>query len=277
MIKAQTGGNESMQKTALVQNYNLSFSGGTDKLIYSASIGYFGQDSQYKIGNWQKLTARFSMEYNFNRIVKAGIDFTPKYENWKDTPDLIGSIMAMDPTTPVMLPEEEWTENEFNNYSRSHNSQVWNPVASMVRMSKQTDEYGLLATPFISVEPIKGLIFRSQFGLNARFRLSDEFSPEFFLDNLEQAETSTAKREMKNWVDWNWTNTLTWMKTFKEKHNLNLMAGYTMERFSALLVNWFTRRIPTNDELLHYVSAGTENPKATGLNEYSSLFLIWVV
>lgn len=263
--------NESMQKTALVQNYNLSFSGGTDKLIYSASIGYFGQDSQYKIGNWQKLTARFSMEYNFNRIVKAGIDFTPKYENWKDTPDLIGSIMAMDPTTPVMLPEEEWTENEFNNYSRSHNSQVWNPVASMVRMSKQTDEYGLLATPFISVEPIKGLIFRSQFGLNARFRLSDEFSPEFFLDNLEQAETSTAKREMKNWVDWNWTNTLTWMKTFKEKHNLNLMAGYTMERFQHYWLTGSQDGIPTNDELLHYVSAGTENPKATGLNEYSSL------
>ena len=262
---------ESMQKAALVQNYNLSFSGSTDKLIYSASIGYFGQDSQYKIGNWQKLTARFSMEYNFNRIIKAGIDFTPKYENWKDTPDLIGSIMAMDPTTPVMLPEDEWTENEFNNYSRSHNSQVWNPVASMVRMSKQTDEYGLLATPFINIEPVKGLIFRSQFGLNARFRLSDEFLPEFFLDNLEQSETSTAKREMKNWVDWNWTNTLTWMKTFKEKHNLNLMAGYTMERFQHYWLTGSQDGIPTNDELLHYVSAGTENPKATGLNEYSSL------
>lgn len=262
---------ESMQKAALVQNYNLSFSGGTDKLIYSASIGYFGQDSQYKIGNWKKLTARFSMEYNFNRIIKAGIDFTPKYENWKDTPDLIGSIMAMDPTTPVMLPEDEWTENEFNNYSRSHNSQVWNPVASMVRMSKQTDEYGLLATPFINIEPVKGLIFRSQFGLNARFRLSDEFLPEFFLDNLEQSETSTAKREMKNWVDWNWTNTLTWMKTFKEKHNLNLMAGYTMERFQHYWLTGSQDGIPTNDELLHYVSAGTENPKATGLNEYSSL------
>ena len=56
---------ETMRKTALIHNYNLSFSGGTDKLLYSASIGYFGQDSQYKIGNWQKFTARFSMEYTF--------------------------------------------------------------------------------------------------------------------------------------------------------------------------------------------------------------------
>lgn len=141
----------------------------------------------------------------------------------------------------------------------------------MARMSKQTDEYGLLATPFISIEPVKGLILRSQFGLNARFRLFDEFSPEFYLNKLEQAETSTANREMRNWVDWNWTNTLTWMKTFKEKHNLNLMAGYTMERFQHYKLTGSQDGIPTNDELLHYVSAGTSNPKATGLNEYSSL------
>lgn len=141
----------------------------------------------------------------------------------------------------------------------------------MARMSKSSDEYGLLATPYISIEPIKGLVFRSQFGLNARFRLSDEFTPKFFLDNLEKADYSTAKRNMTNWVDWNWTNTLTWMKTFNEKHNLNLMGGYTMERFQTYWLEGSKDRIPTNDELLHYVSAGTQNPQATGLNEYSSL------
>ena len=262
---------ETMRKTALIHNYNLSFSGGTDKLLYSASIGYFGQDSQYKIGNWQKFTARFSMEYTFNNIVKAGIDFTPKYENWKDTPDLIGSIMAMDPTTPVMRPESEWTDNEYDNYSRSHNSQVWNPVANMARMAKNTDEYGLLATPFINIEPIKGLIFRSQLGLNARFRLYDEFTPTFDIDNLERAETSVAKREMKNWIDWNWTNTLTWIKSFNQKHNLNIMAGYTMERFQHYWLTGSRDGIPTNDELLQYVSAGTKNQQASGTNSYSSL------
>ena len=107
---------------ALQQNYNIGFSGGTDKLLYSASIGYFRQNSQYKVGDWQKLTARFSMEYNFNKIVKAGIDFTPKYENWSDTPSLMGAIMAMDPTTPVMRDKSEWTSNPYSNYARSNNN-----------------------------------------------------------------------------------------------------------------------------------------------------------
>jgi len=116
--------NQTMRSTALIQNYNLGFSGGTDKLTFSSSIGYFKQFAQYNKGDWQKFTARFSMQYDFNKVVKAGIDFTPKYENWNDTPDLMGSIMAMDPTTPVMRPQSEWTGNQYSNYKRSNNSQV---------------------------------------------------------------------------------------------------------------------------------------------------------
>jgi len=262
---------ECMRSTALLQNYNFGFSGGTDKFLFSTDIGYFKQKSQYTSGDWQKLTARFSMEYNFNKVVKAGIDFTPKYENWNDTPDLMGNIMAMDPTTPVMRPQSEWGSNQYSNYARSHNSQVWNPAGSLARQDSKSDEYGLLATPFVSIEPIKGLILRSQFGINARFRLSDSFTPQFFIDNLEQAETSTVKRSAENWVDWNWTNTATYMHTFNKKHNLNLMGGYTMERFQDYTLSGSRDNTPSNDETLRYVNAGTQNQKSSGVNAYSSL------
>ena len=262
---------ECMRSTALLQNYNFGFSGGTDKFLFSTDIGYFKQKSQYTSGDWQKLTARFSMEYNFNKVVKAGIDFTPKYENWNDTPDLMGNIMAMDPTTPVMRPQSEWGSNQYSNYARSHNSQVWNPAGSLARQDSKSDEYGLLATPFVSIEPIKGFILRSQFGINARFRLSDSFTPQFFIDNLEQAETSTVKRSAENWVDWNWTNTATYMHTFNKKHNLNLMGGYTMERFQDYTLSGSRDNTPSNDETLRYVNAGTQNQKSSGVNAYSSL------
>jgi len=263
--------NETMRSVALQQNYNFGFQGGTDKLLYSANIGYYRQNSQYKTGVWQKLSARFSMEYNFNKIVKAGVDLTPRYENWNDTPSLMESIMTMDPTTPVMLDKSKWTSNSYSNYSRSYNNQVWNPVASMYRLDSGADEYGLLATPYINITPIKGLTFRTQFGVNARFRLTDSFTPEFYIDNLEQSETSTASRTMKNWVDWNWTNTLTYMNTFADKHNLNVMAGYTMERFQNYYLTGSRDGIPSNVEEMRYVSAGTTNMQASGTNEYSSL------
>lgn len=262
---------ETMRDVALQQNYNFGFSGGNDKYIYSASIGYYRQDSQYKTGNWQKLSARFSMEYNFNKIVKAGIDFTPRYENWDDTPSLLGAIMAMDPTTPVMNDEDKWVSNPYSNYARSHNNQEWNPVASMNRLDSGADEYALLATPFVQISPIKGLTFRTQFGVNARFRMTNSFVPEFFIDNLEQQNPSTVSSSHENWIDWNWTNTLSYMKTFNKKHNLNVMAGYTVERFQDYQLYGSRDDVPSSIEEMRYINAGTTNQQVSGVASYSSL------
>lgn len=269
---------ECINDVAVQQNYDLSFSGGNDKMIYSGSIGYYKQDSQYKVGQWQKLSARFSTEYNFNKIVKAGVDFTPRYEQWDDTPNLkdgspnlMSAIMAMDPTTPVMRPESEWTSNPYSNYERSHNNQEYNPVATVARLDSGGSEYGLLATPYVSLTPIKGLTIKSAFGLNARFRRTDSFNVNFFIDNLEQNQNNNATRKMENWVDWNWTNTVNYMTTINKKHNINLMGGYTMERFQDYWAKAYSENIPNNDESLRYPNSGTKNPAATGTDSFTSL------
>lgn len=261
---------ETVKKVATMQSYNLSFQGGSEKIVYSGSIGYFRQNSHYDYGYWDKLTARFNTEYRFNKIVKAGMDFSPKLERWDDTPDLLNDAMRMDPTTPVMRPEEDWTNNEYDNYSRSHNSQVWNPVGSVARMDKSSDEYGLLMNPYINIEPIKGLTIRSQFGVNARFRISDKFEPKFFIDNLEQKEQSYVERKTEDWIDWNWTNTINYMTTLG-KHNINVMGGYTMEKFSKYWVMGSRDNTPSNVDELHYINAGTMNRNSQGTNEYTTL------
>lgn len=261
---------ETVKKVATMQSYNLSFQGGSEKIVYSGSIGYFRQNSHYDYGYWDKLTARFNTEYRFNKIVKAGMDFSPKLERWDDTPNLLNDAMRMAPITPVMRPEEDWTDNEYDNYSRSHNSQVWNPVGSVARMNKSSDEYGLLMNPYINIEPIKGLTIRSQFGVNARFRISDKFEPKFFIDNLEQKEQSYVERKTEDWIDWNWTNTINYMTTLG-KHNINVMGGYTMEKFSKYWVMGSRENTPSNLDELHYVNAGTMNQKSEGTNEYTTL------
>lgn len=262
---------ETVNSTALIQNYNISFQGGTDKFTFSGSVGYFKQDSNYDYGYWDKLTARFNAEFKFNDYVKAGVDMAPKYESWDDTPSQFGSIMQMDPTTPIFRPEEEWTDNVYDNYARSNNNQVWNPVASVARMDSHSDEYGILMNPWVSIEPFKNFTIRSQFGVNARFRMSDSFTPKFFIDNLEQSSLSRASRSANHWVDWNWTNTVNYMTSINNKHNLNVMAGYTMEKFSQYWLTGSRDAIPNNMDELHYVSAGTANNQASGTNAYTTL------
>ncbi len=45
---------EVINKTALVQNYQLSINGGNEKYNYALSMGYFRDNSQYDVGYWTK-------------------------------------------------------------------------------------------------------------------------------------------------------------------------------------------------------------------------------
>lgn len=261
---------ETVNKTAVTQNYNLSFQGGSDKVIFSGSLGYYRADANYDYGYWEKLTGRINTEFTFNKHVKLGVDLAPKVERWDDTPNLMGAAMNMDPTTPVYRDEKDFSDNVFSNFARSNNNQTHNPVASLSRMTAHSDEYGLIMNPYLNIEIVKGLTFRTQFGDNARFRLSNNYAPDFFIDNLEQAQVSNVNRKMTTWNDWNWTNTLNYT-TQLDKHSINLMAGYTMEKFGEYWIEGSRDAVPSNNPNLQYLNAGTENQKASGTDRFNTL------
>lgn len=264
--------NEVVNKTALVQNYSINISGGSDKLVYNLSLGYYRNDSQYDYGYWDKINARLNTEYTFNKYVKLGFDIAPRVESWDDTPNLFSAAMSMDPTTPVFKPQEEWVDNVYNNYTRSYNNQEWNPAGSLARQNSHSREMGAIVNSYVQVNPIQKLTLRTQFGANAHFRRTDKFTPEFKIDALEQSTLSNVSREMQEWLDWNWTNTATYMDTFAKKHNINVMAGFTAERFAEFKAKASRDDVPNNMDIMQEVNAGSENyQKSEGSTNYSTL------
>ena len=125
--------NEAIRPLAPRYNMNIGFDGGSKKLRYSGNVGYFGQESQMEVGNWDKVTARFNTEYHFSDNVKFGQNFYPRFESWTNTPD-IWSLISMDPTTPVYIPEDEQEgKNRYSIYQRSFNNDTYNPMGMIER------------------------------------------------------------------------------------------------------------------------------------------------
>lgn len=124
----------------------------------------------------------------------------------------------------------------------------------------------------MQINPIEKLSLRTQFGANAHFRRSDTFTPQFFINALEQQTLSRAERDMTEWLDWNWTNTATYIDTFAEKHNLNVMAGFTAERFAEYTSVARRDDTPSNMDVMQEVHAGTEATAwADGNTKYNTL------
>lgn len=263
---------EVINGAALTQNYQLGVNGGTDKFIYNVSAGYFKQDSQYDKGFYDKFNVRINTEYTFNKMVKAGLDIAPRVENWENTPNQMGAAMSMDPTTPVYREKEDWTDNVYSNFARSHNNETWNPVAAIYRPAGKSRKYGVIVNPYLQIQPIKQLTLRTQYSANAYFQRSDSFTPAFNIDSAHEFnELSDISRTMNEWFDWNWTNTATYMDTFAEKHNITVMAGFTMERYGNHWVTGSSENTPNDSKPLQEVSAGQQNMQSSGSSSYNSL------
>jgi TonB-linked SusC/RagA family outer membrane protein len=261
-----------VNSTALIENYSLGVRGGNDKFVYSLSVGYFRNNSQYDYGYWDKANVRLNTEYTFNKYVKVGFDIAPNMESWEDTPSLLSAAMSMDPTTPVYVSESNWDlDNPMNNYQRSYNNQTWNPAGSLARMDSNSRKIAVLMNPYVQIRPIDKLTFRTQFGLNAQYQRSDSYSYQFYIDALEQSTKNSNARNYSDALNWNWTNTLTYSDTFAKKHNLTAMVGFTAERYASYWANASRQDIAGSSDLLHEVSAGTGDQFASGSTTYNTL------
>ena len=117
---------------------------------------------------------------------------------------------------------------------------------------------GAILNTYLQVNPIEKLTLRTQFGANAHYRRSDSFVPKFNMDPLEKQDLNEITRRNQEWFDWNWTNTATYMDTFAEKHNLNVMAGFTAERFAWYNTQARRDNVPNNLDQMQEVNAGQQ-------------------
>lgn len=251
-------------------NISLGVQGGTEKNKYSASLNYFSQDTFYEKGRYTRFTARFTNDYIFNKYISAGIMLNPRYESWGN-PTNWSDFDRIDPITPIYRSADELTgeENEYSLYARSP-SYVWNPVAVVDRWDSSNQSYALSTSAYLQIKPIKDLIFRSQLAFELDTRITDTFSPDFVIDAAHEFQTyNKIERSQPMYRNWSLQNTLTYQKTFAEKHNTSFMVGNTLEEWHGTSL-WGTKeKLPNNSDILHELDAGTLNPQ-TGGSSYTN-------
>lgn len=260
-----------ISKYSPVTSLSYSMQGGNSKNRYSLGFSYYNQDSFYKKGDWEKFSARFTNDYILSNIVSLGYTLNPFYESW-GTPSNWGDFMKIDPITPIYKPESELRgdENEYSIYARSP-SYIFNPVGAVARWDESYERYDLASTAYLQVKPSQKLTFRSQIGLDVDARVYKKYFPDFVIDAAhEKNEVNRVERDRPFYLNWNMQNTITYADTFREKHNLSVMVGNTLEEFNEELFKGSIEGIPNNMDELREPNAGTINPKVEGtLKTYS--------
>ena len=265
---ASTDWQKEVTRTALTQNYNLSLSGGADKLTYFASFGMQKQQGIIRANDLDRYSARFNASQKFwdDRLtidVTLGVSTTKN--NRPPFSSIIGDAISNNPTyyaknadgTPLVI------------------SGMNNPLFYFTLDKEMITINRVVGSISSSFKILKNLVYKFNFGIDNSNGTNDiqslpSVSP-FREGRLETFYNYNRDRLVENYL------TYTWVKTH---HNVSALAGHSYQRIFVQGRNNSINRFPVspvepqyNPSLGQLLDLSTNRPGGYAfINELQSFF-----
>ncbi len=207
---------------ALTQNYQVSISGGNDKTSFLTSFNYFNQEGVVKATEMEKYAFRANIDHKISSTINFGLNLTmTKVDN-----NRVGnSILTSRLTTPPNLP----VYDENGNYTFSDANGVImfdNPVGVLNEKVDWHTSFRSLDNAFVEWTIIKGLKFKSSFGIDIEYATNKSYNPRSVYSGSQRS--GEAKKSSANTYTWINENILTYTNTWG-MHSFTGMVGYTQQ------------------------------------------------
>ncbi|MDJ1470284.1 SusC/RagA family TonB-linked outer membrane protein [Xanthocytophaga flava] len=230
-------------RSAPIQNYELSASGGTKSLSYYVSGNYFNQQGIIINSGVKRYGARINLKANLTPKLRIGVNFNPSFsdhkvvqteQNWWREGVVITALMYH-PNLPVRNADGSFALGEMIRTSRSGESSVAtieNPVALAELIDNSLNHTKLLGNTYLEFDILKNLTFRTSFGTDLNYMDRFFYRPKTLNWRTEYAPTTTFNYAWTNNSSvYNWLseNTLNYTKSIGS-HNLTAFIGYTAQK-----------------------------------------------
>ncbi|MEM0993753.1 MAG: TonB-dependent receptor [Bacteroidota bacterium] len=275
-IDSGTDWQDEVTRSALAHNHNLSYSGGSDRASYRASLSFLDQEGIIDKSQLKRYTARLNsrvfalpddrLRIDMNLIGSHVVDNGIPRSDISDTDgELITNTLAADPTRAVFAPDG------------SYSSGPTNPVGYLDAWNDITKTDRLLANVAGALDLFKGLKYQINLGID---RSNATREQELLPNNLEgininNGSYSFATIEASNVLI---ENFLTYDQSVGE-NNFSFLLGHAYQEFNVNAFNVASSNFlvpsisalddPGNAVSLIGAAAGNTNPG--GLREQNKL------
>jgi TonB-dependent starch-binding outer membrane protein SusC len=245
-------------KNAPIQSHSVNISGGTEQAIYSMGIGSDAQEGivgKPAVPTYKRLSFRMNSEYTLLKrnnldVLKVGENFT--YGNIGRHVTILegagnetsyASVASGSPVIQIYNPDPTkqgpYPYFPYNVYGSptgvaptAPNPMAWLDYAKKGNFSRTNNLNGNL---YLTLQPSKGLVFRSSFGIYSfslsnrsfvpAYLLSATATTSYFVNNLDRTSQS-----IQMGTKWIFDNTVNYKFTLKDKHNFDVMIGGSAEK-----------------------------------------------
>lgn len=212
---------DELLRTGYMQQYTLSYSGGSDKAHYYVSGGYLTQTGIVRSVDYRRFTFQENSDAQVLDWLKFSNNITVSADRKKQGSYDMGSTYRALPTFALKDADGEWTGPEGNSlwYGSTRN-----PIGPTYVNSSKTNGYNFLANITAEISFTKWLKFKSTLGVDAKFWFVDNYTPAYKWKPTPVEESSRYKSDNKSFT-YLWDNYFLFDHTFAQKHHVGLMAG----------------------------------------------------
>lgn len=230
--KTNTNWQDLIYRTAPFRDYNVSISGGTDKLTFLFSGGFLNQEDILLNGGFDKYSARMKLDYKASKRISIGMNLAPNFTAQRlsapddDFSSLTGDAVLLPPIIPAY--NADGTPSDPNKFGILTN-QMANPLTIAQNYKGTQQNFFLLSNAYVQVEILRGLTVKSTIGAN----ISDDKFHLFQAQGMQAQALSPVTALSLNserTINWLNENTLNFKRTFGEDHKLEALAGYTVQK-----------------------------------------------
>lgn len=232
------------KKSAVSHNHNLSFSGGTDKSLYSVSINYLKKEGIILQSDLERVIARLAVEHHaLNDHLTLGMNLMSSNSKASNVPlqnMVFQQAVKYNPTSPVYNANGTYFEN-------LNTPGYFNPV-SIIKNAKDDTKYGSLQGNFTAEAKLPfGLTYNLNLAYQRGTWFHGEYYNSYYSQNYNTGQFYTngdpgGGRALRNFYSnglayrsyyQSTTKTLesffTWNKRFGS-HNLKAVLGYSWQK-----------------------------------------------
>ena len=210
-------------KNALTQNYQLTVSGGNDKTTFLTSFNYFNQEGVIKASEMKKYAFRANIDHKISSTINLGLSLTmTKVDNNRVGNSVLQSRLTTPPNLPVMQDDGSYTFSDNNGVITFDN-----PVGVINEKVDWHTNFRSLNNAFVEWNIIKGLKFKSSFGIDIDYATNKSYNPRSVYSGSQK--NGEAKKISNNTYTWINENILTYTNTWGV-HSFTGMVGYTQQQ-----------------------------------------------
>lgn len=231
-------------RTAPMQNYNLSMSGGNDKTRYYTSLGFYDQEGVVVGTDYERYSASINLESDVHEAVTVGVNLKPSYstQNSGDQASRSSGVLALSLLNfPMYSPYNEDGTLNISDQIRGetrriegvgiNGTPVENLLATALNVKDEREHFRTFGNFFVDADLFEDLNYRLSVGGDYDSYTRNQFYPsdvgEYRIPAPRTDASAHQTKETK--INYLVENTLNYSKTIGN-HSFDFLVGHSFQK-----------------------------------------------